>query len=235
MFREILYILKKRIHPLFIYSIAILVSTVVIAVYQKPMTYMQINWGAIGSIATLLTAIFAAYSANMSKKAIEMETIPNVSIVQIRKMEPEAAGMPVLLFLRNNGKGAANILVVNLDRKDIRAHIGWPINVGSEGTSHLKIWLPDKHMTYEIKIALYYWDINGKCYCSEYHVHIQYEVWYLEEWTPNLNVDRDRTVEIICYKEIPAQPIQWDPEKKQDYFAHPWWDKQESCRITKNN
>lgn len=195
---------------------------------------------AITALGTLCAAIAAARSASLSKKNIEelkmhreIEMRPVLGIsswdAKVRIDQDEHSiknGLyPAYLFFSNLGRSYAQVLAVELHNKNITAHIGLPLNIGSGEKTHVKIWLPCKDKEVPIKLSLYYWDIENRCFRTELFVYL---TWTVDSKTGKYilyaRVDRENVV-FIDDIEKPKKVRQWP---KCSYLYPPWWD-EEDC------
>ncbi|MDK2855333.1 MAG: hypothetical protein PWQ41_1734 [Bacillota bacterium] len=89
---------------------------------------------------------------------------PEAPLSESRRLDFER--YPAYLYFTNLGKGLARLLVVDLDTKDIVCTIGTPVSIGPGRMAHVKLWLPQHNVNYSVKLALYYWSIEGQCFWS---------------------------------------------------------------------
>ncbi len=130
------------------------------------------------SIFTAIAAISAAISAYLSYIAIEEQRkigfMPVISFKEAEALSKEDAGYPINVDFINCGKGMANVMVINTDRNDININIGVPTGIGPGMQTNVKIWLNEANKREKLNLALYYWDIDDRCYRTELTLDLKY-------------------------------------------------------------
>jgi hypothetical protein len=183
---------------------------------------MSVVLTAVTAVAALVAAIAAGYAAYMAKKQVDAGMKPVLALSGGEASFMLEDGLyPIFLDFSNYGKGAANVLALDLDG-DIKAHISAPINIGSEGKAQIKIWLPTANEEYAVKLSVYYWDIQGFCYRTEIQTYLTVKTAVNGSAWLYWRIDRDRMKE-IGKKPRPTSPLHWEPGVRTDLFCDPWW------------
>lgn len=214
-------VLKKTIKAL-TGTILLIVLIFILFNYQTQIESHEKIWTFFSATATAFAAIAAGYAAYMSKKQVDAAHKPVLALTKVQAFPiPENETHPINLVLSNYGNGVANVLAVDLD-KNIKTHIGAPINIGSQGEVTIKMWLPLTNMEYKIRLSVYYWDIQKLCYRTEIQINIKLELMDRGVLIPNWTIERDR-VEELGKEEVPKTPQMWEPGKRTEPLFEPWW------------
>lgn len=150
----------------------------------------------ISALATFVAALFTFKAASAAKKSADKQAeLVAADIRPVLGLTDAAAGLdekyyPISLYFTNHGKGAAWILTVKANEKEmpIEAHIGTPVCVGPDARGEIKLFLGEINKVYEIKICLYYWDINGDAHSTTIKGNfgwMQPRVGFYPLWTVN--------------------------------------------------
>jgi hypothetical protein len=199
------------------------------------------------AIATIVAAGGAAVSAFFSKKAADFsklaiaeqkkESRPFMVIDHVEADHMKDGNLyPVNIYLTNIGKGAARVLVVDLNDDTIRAGIEPPISVGPTGVTHVQILLPEKDVLKILALSVYYWDIDNCCYRTELSIAVKVFFWQTGSLFASYGCFKENQ-SIIEDKTPPKMVLGW-PRTERDYFGYcpgyfhePWWNNKEDSQV----
>ncbi len=182
----------------------------------------------ISTIAALGSSVFAAVSAYLSRKSMieqrKVNLVPVLSIFSAKALKEDHGKYPIDVYFTNTGKGTANFMVVDADRKDIQVNIGLPYSFGPDAKTNVRIFLNKKNTREYVNLALYYWDIDGNCYSTKVKLDLKYPDPYEEFPNDLFFVPRHRYDS--CEeknKNMPPEIIIW-PLNGRDLFIKQDWD-----------
>jgi len=127
-----------------------------------------------------ITAIAACVSSCIAYKQCisyrEIEIFPALSLMQGHALVEDESGLPILLFLKNIGKGLANIESIESYSGNIIAiNKGIPLTVAPGDYTEIKIWLKKSVPSIkDARLIINYSDFENRKYSTEMDLIINY-------------------------------------------------------------
>lgn len=192
------------------------------------------DWSQVSAIATTMTACFSLGAAllslrstNIMKKQQENIIAPALGLIDgytvakdncnssdDTKNELDIPCFPAFLTFENQGQGPGSLLAVDLDHDNIRCDISTPVSVRPGERTQVKIWLRTPNVEYKIRLGIYYWDMNSKCYGTQMSLLIRYNTPINHQYRGRLDwrVSSERL--ITSSEKRPTRIVHWHPPKK---------------------